>query len=234
MRITPPSPLAEVATLSGGNQQKVAIARWLATSPLVLILDEPTQGVDVRAKGEIHRIVRQLAEQGLAVLLISSDLPELLALSDRVAVMRTRDDCRDADARGGISSGGARARSWRRSAGARMTARETAVAASLVALGVVMAMVAPAYFAPGNLRDLLLSNLPVLIVAIGAMLVILTGEIDISCGSMFAICSVVAGVVAKETGSVALAFLAAVSAGHHTRQRSPDWPSPMAGSRPSS
>ena len=94
-----------------------------------------------------------------------------------------------------------------------MTARETAVAASLVALAIVMAMVAPAYFAPGNLRDLLLSNLPVLIVAIGSMLVILTGEIDISCGSMFAICSVVAGVVAKETGSVALAFLAAVSAG---------------------
>ena len=89
LRITPASPLAAVATLSGGNQQKVAIARWLATSPLVLMLDEPTQGVDVRAKGEIHRIVRQLAEQGLAVLLISSDLPELLALSDRVAVMRT-------------------------------------------------------------------------------------------------------------------------------------------------
>ena len=89
LRITPASPLAAVATLSGGNQQKVAIARWLATSPSVLILDEPTQGVDVRAKGEIHRMVRQLAEQGLAVLLISSDLPELLALSDRVAVMRT-------------------------------------------------------------------------------------------------------------------------------------------------
>jgi ABC-type sugar transport system ATPase subunit len=88
LHITPPSPLAEVATLSGGNQQKVALARWLATSPVVLMLDEPTQGVDVRAKGEIHRIVRQLAEQGLAVLLISSDLSELLAMSDRVSVMR--------------------------------------------------------------------------------------------------------------------------------------------------
>jgi rhamnose transport system ATP-binding protein len=86
--ITPPSPLAEVATLSGGNQQKVALARWLATSPLVLMLDEPTQGVDVRAKGEIHRIIRRLADQGLAVLLISSDLSELLALADRVTVMR--------------------------------------------------------------------------------------------------------------------------------------------------
>lgn len=94
-----------------------------------------------------------------------------------------------------------------------MTSRETAVAISLVALGAVMVLVAPAFFAAGNLRDLFLSNLPVLIVAIGALLVILTGEIDISSGSMFAICSVVAGVVAKETGSVALAFLAATCAG---------------------
>jgi len=86
--INAPSPVAEVSTLSGGNQQKVAVSRWLATSPLVLILDEPTQGVDVRAKGEIHCIVQELADQGMAVLLISSDLSELLLLSDRVAVMR--------------------------------------------------------------------------------------------------------------------------------------------------
>jgi len=77
-----------VRTLSGGNQQKVALARWLATQPKVLILDEPTQGVDVGAKGEIHRLIGQLAEAGLAVLLISSDLPEVLALSDRLLVMR--------------------------------------------------------------------------------------------------------------------------------------------------
>jgi rhamnose transport system ATP-binding protein len=88
LHINDTSPLAEVSTLSGGNQQKVAVSRWLATSPSVLILDEPTQGVDVRAKGEIHRIVQELADQGMAVLLISSDLSELLLLSDRVAVMR--------------------------------------------------------------------------------------------------------------------------------------------------
>ncbi len=81
-------PDAPGVSLSGGNQQKVALARWLATKPRVLILDEPTQGVDVGAKGEIHRIIRRLAADGLAVLLISSDLPEVLALSDRVGVMR--------------------------------------------------------------------------------------------------------------------------------------------------
>lgn len=81
-------PDALVRTLSGGNQQKVALARWLATQPKVLILDEPTQGVDVGAKGEIHRLIGELAEAGLAVLLISSDLPEVLALSDRLLVMR--------------------------------------------------------------------------------------------------------------------------------------------------
>jgi rhamnose transport system ATP-binding protein len=74
--------------LSGGNQQKVALARWLATKPKVLILDEPTQGVDVGAKSEIHKIIRSLAKSGLAVLMISSDLPEVLGMSDRIAVMR--------------------------------------------------------------------------------------------------------------------------------------------------
>ncbi|MCC6232297.1 MAG: sugar ABC transporter ATP-binding protein [Verrucomicrobiales bacterium] len=81
-------PEAPGASLSGGNQQKVSLARWLATRPKLLILDEPTQGVDVGAKGEIHRIIRQLAEAGLAVLMISSDLPEVLGMSDRIVVMR--------------------------------------------------------------------------------------------------------------------------------------------------
>jgi rhamnose transport system ATP-binding protein len=76
------------SSLSGGNQQKVSLSRWLAAKPRVLILDEPTQGVDVGAKSEIHRIIRSLAKQGLAVLMISSDLPEVVGMSDRIAVMR--------------------------------------------------------------------------------------------------------------------------------------------------
>ncbi len=81
-------PDAPASSLSGGNQQKVSLARWLATKPKVLILDEPTQGVDVGAKSEIHKIIRRLAKEGLAVLMISSDLPEILGMSDRIAVMR--------------------------------------------------------------------------------------------------------------------------------------------------
>lgn len=81
-------PEARAGSLSGGNQQKVSLARWLAANPKLLILDEPTQGVDVGAKSEIHRIIRRLAAQGMGVLLISSDLPEIIGMSDRIAVMR--------------------------------------------------------------------------------------------------------------------------------------------------
>ena len=86
--IKTPSTYAPVATLSGGNQQKVALSRWLATKPAVLVLDEPTQGVDVGAKAEIHRLMGDLAAQGVAILMISSEMPEILGMSDRIAVMR--------------------------------------------------------------------------------------------------------------------------------------------------
>jgi rhamnose transport system ATP-binding protein len=78
---------APAGTLSGGNQQKVALARWLAAEPAVLTLDEPTQGIDVAAKAEIHRLMGDLAERGMAILMISSELPEILGMSDRIAVM---------------------------------------------------------------------------------------------------------------------------------------------------
>lgn len=79
---------ASAGELSGGNQQKLALARWLATEPSVLILDEPTQGVDVSAKAEIHSLMMELAAKGLAILMISSELPEVLGMSDRIVVMR--------------------------------------------------------------------------------------------------------------------------------------------------
>ncbi|MFC0274466.1 sugar ABC transporter ATP-binding protein [Metabacillus herbersteinensis] len=81
------SPEQQVSNLSGGNQQKVVIAKWLSISPKVLLLDEPTRGVDIGAKTEIHKIVSKLADEGLAVLMISSELPEVLGVSDRILVM---------------------------------------------------------------------------------------------------------------------------------------------------
>jgi rhamnose transport system ATP-binding protein len=86
--VRPAAPAVPVSSLSGGNQQKISVARWLATKPSILILDEPTQGVDVGAKREIHELIRSLAERRLGVVLISSDLPELLSLSHRIGVMR--------------------------------------------------------------------------------------------------------------------------------------------------
>jgi ribose transport system ATP-binding protein/rhamnose transport system ATP-binding protein len=77
-----------VGLLSGGNQQKVVLAKWLASKPRVLIVDEPTRGVDVGTKAEIYALMRELAHDGLAILVISSDLPEILTISDRILVMR--------------------------------------------------------------------------------------------------------------------------------------------------
>jgi ABC-type sugar transport system ATPase subunit len=88
LQITPPNPALQVSNLSGGNQQKVLLGKWLASNPSILFLDEPTRGVDVGAKKVIHDAVIQLSKQGLAIVLISSDLPELVGLSHRILVIR--------------------------------------------------------------------------------------------------------------------------------------------------
>ena len=87
LQIKAPSPNVNCLTLSGGNQQKVLLAKWLATNPKVLILDEPTRGIDVGAKAEIYTIINNLAKEGLAIILISSEMPEVMNMSDRVIVM---------------------------------------------------------------------------------------------------------------------------------------------------
>jgi len=88
LSIKTPSLEVQPGALSGGNQQKIVAGRWLATSPTVLLLDDPTKGVDVGAKFEIHNIIRRRAAEGVACLVVSGDLPEVLALADRVLVMR--------------------------------------------------------------------------------------------------------------------------------------------------
>jgi inositol transport system ATP-binding protein len=87
LRVKTPNMYERIENLSGGNQQKVLIGRWLLTNPKILILDEPTRGIDVGAKAEIHRLVTQLVRQGVAVIMISSEMPEILGMSDRIMVM---------------------------------------------------------------------------------------------------------------------------------------------------
>ena len=87
LNIKAPSIEMKAANLSGGNQQKVVLAKWLSLNPKVLIFDEPTRGIDIGAKGEIYQLMRRLAQGGVAILMISSDMEEILGESDRVAVM---------------------------------------------------------------------------------------------------------------------------------------------------
>ena len=88
--VRPADPNLPAASLSGGNQQKVLLARWLATAPELIVLDEPTRGIDVGAKADIQRKIAELSEQGLSVIFISSELEEVLRLAQRVIVMRDR------------------------------------------------------------------------------------------------------------------------------------------------
>jgi ribose transport system ATP-binding protein len=87
LRIKTPSVETPVCNLSGGNQQKVVLAKWLSLDPKVLIVDEPTRGIDVGAKAEVYRLLRDLADRGVAIIVISSDMEEVLGVSDRIAVM---------------------------------------------------------------------------------------------------------------------------------------------------
>ena len=196
------SDLAAVSTLSGGNQQKVLLAKWLATKPCVLILDEPTRGVDVGAKAQIHEIIRELAAAGMAILVISSEMAEVLNLADRVLVMR----------QGSISGELSRAEADQarllelslpvatvESAEVATSARrrlppEATVAALLAVVLIGVSIANPAFMATGNLRDMLIKVSPAVIVGSFLTLVVLAREIDISVGSLMGLCAAVLGI----------------------------------------
>ena len=88
LSVKPPYPHMDAVKFSGGNQQKIVVAKWLATNPKILIVDEPTNGIDVGSKSEIHHLLRELADSGMAVIMVSSELPEIFSISDRILVMR--------------------------------------------------------------------------------------------------------------------------------------------------
>jgi ribose transport system ATP-binding protein/rhamnose transport system ATP-binding protein len=192
-------------TLSGGNQQKVVLAKWLATAPRILIVDEPTRGIDVGAKAEVHRILVDLAASGVAILMISSDLPELLGMAQRILVVRNGHitqalDAKDADQERVMASATAqRAEIDRAHAGhARAHAstlagdalrgvlrlRELSLVGVVVCLMLVMAALQPRFLALDNLQDIVRDAGILVILAVGQAIVLITRNLDLSVGAV--------------------------------------------------
>lgn len=199
-----------IGQLSGGNQQKVALARWLLTRPGVLLLDEPTRGVDVGAKAEIHRLIRAQSAAGTAVVLISSELPEILEHADRVVVFRAGEVAGEFPASTATAAGIAAAALPVTSA-ASATAHaadgnrqrrqgwrsEWGLLCGIALLAVALAWSSPAFATAGNLSNLLTTASVTSILALGATLVIIAGGIDISVGSLLALSAAACGLVLK-------------------------------------
>ncbi len=194
-----------IRQLSGGNQQKVVFGRWRLSNPKVLILDEPTRGIDVGAKAEIHNLIRASASEGLAVILISSDLPEILAHSDRIVVFRrgrlaasfTHDTATAesvaAAALPVVDEPAAIDRRARRFIDARLVSR-IGLLAVIGLLALLLSITTDGRFATmGNLLGLLEKVAVIGILSLGAAAVIIAGGIDISVGSLMALAAGGAG-----------------------------------------
>ncbi len=211
-----------IGQLSGGNQQKVVLARWLLTHPAVLILDEPTRGVDVASKAEIHRILRRLADDGTAIVLISSDLPEVMANSDRIVVFRAGRVAGEfapsettperiaavalPEGPGALPAGsGALPEGIGTAPASRATRRgvdrvwrgELALAAAIAVLFTLLGLTTESFLTADNLRGLLASASVWTILSLGAAAIILAGGIDISLGALLALSAGVGGLVLK-------------------------------------
>ena len=189
------------ATLSGGNQQKVVIGKWLATRPRVLLLDEPTRGIDVGAKQEIYDLVRTLAGEGLAIVMVSSELPELLLLADRIMVVS------EGRRTGILSRAEASEEAIMHLAAPRGTMAHGIVTllrllsrtklywglAAIFLIGVLTSPVSSKgnniFLSYGNLLDVLRQVSITGLIATGMTAVIITAGIDLSVGSIMALCS---------------------------------------------
>lgn len=212
LQIKAPGPETPVGNLSGGNQQKVVFARWFIGSADIYVLDEPTQGVDVETKQEIYALVRRLAEGGAAVLVLSSDLPELIGLTDRIVVFsegRAVAEIPSAQAteesviRQAVSGGGAgadRTEARRRVQGPGrpllMRYLPALLLLGLVAVIVAVAsVIAPYFLTPRNFASMGGQAAPLAIAALGQMATILLGGIDLSIGPTISLVTAVASFV---------------------------------------
>lgn len=216
-----------IGTLSGGNQQKVIFGRWAATDPKVLVLDEPTRGVDVGAKAEIHKLICDLAERGTAILLISSELPEVMAMSDRVITLsegRVTGDFNPAEDDEKTIAAAAVPRSTeqppvvrsplRRGLARALQMRELGLILFILLLGGYMGLTHPETFAnPSNMLDILKNAAIPAIMAQGAMLIICAGGIDISVGSLMGLTGALAALAAQAGVPAPVCLLIAMASG---------------------
>ena len=201
-----------VNTLSGGNQQKVVLSKWLATGPKLLILDEPTQGIDVQSKAEVHAMIADLAAQGLAIILISSELPELIGMSDRIVVLReghktaelTRAEATQEAVMRSAADFAPKLELVHSQSPALALAkaeiepalpkhnrswfkREYGLVAAMLAIIIPVAFINPLIFSPVNLRSLAMDASLLMIAALAQLLVMVTRNIDLSVASVIGI-----------------------------------------------
>ncbi|MGA1237595.1 MAG: ATP-binding cassette domain-containing protein [Limisphaerales bacterium] len=216
-----------IGTLSGGNQQKVIFGRWAATRPRLLILDEPTRGVDVGAKAEIHRLILQLAAGGTAVLMISSELPEVMTMSHRVITLSEgrvtgefdpRKDDEKAIAAAAVPRSGERVvvvpSRLRQITMQVLQMRELGLILFMLLLGGYMTLARPESFATlKNLVDILKNAAIPAIMAQGAMMIICAGGIDISVGSMMGLVGALAALAVQSGVPPAVCMMIAMAGG---------------------
>ena len=219
-----------IGQLSGGNQQKVVLGRCLLTEPKVLLLDEPTRGVDVGAKAEIHRLLRRLVNRGQAVVMISSELPEVMENSDRVVVFRdgtvagqfdprqaTPDEIATAalpNETSSIAQSPSQSQSKANGATARRRTNwlsgELGLLVIVIGLMIWLGLTTDGFFEPGSLMKLAANASLGVILGLAAATVIIAGGIDISVGSLLALAAVCAGMVLKSPFSTALTIPLAI------------------------
>jgi ABC-type sugar transport system ATPase subunit/ribose/xylose/arabinose/galactoside ABC-type transport system permease subunit len=215
-----------IRSLSGGNQQKVVFSRWLLAEPSVLLLDEPTRGIDVNAKAELHKLIDDLARAGKSILLISSELPEAMGMSDRLIVLRegrivgdfdpkTTDEIKIAAAALPAVADRESSRRAQRSAGAwTHRIRQASLFAALALLAVALGIAEPGKFANmANAQDVASAAAVPFFVALGATVVIASGGIDISVGSILALCAAVCGMAVNAGSPVLVAVGLAIGVG---------------------
>ncbi|QDU59209.1 Ribose import ATP-binding protein RbsA [Planctomycetes bacterium Pan216] len=230
LQIKMEDPRQPIAQLSGGNQQKVVLGRWLLTQPKVFLLDEPTRGIDIASKAEIHQLIRQLANSGCAVILISSDLPEVMDHTDRVVVFRDGKAIKSYPARetsalaigdtaipSGDDDQGHRRQPRTRRRTPWALASEGGLSVAIVLLGLLLAWTNGQFLTGDNLLQVL-SNASVLsVMGIGSAVVILAGGIDISVGSLLGLSAGVAGLILGLPGpawlTIPLAIVMALATG---------------------